>query len=500
MQARLSLVLAMALFLPAWLRAQQVHVYQTSADLGIALAAQPDLQFSTDSAHSTPATVTVDEKQRYQAMDGFGASITDGAAWLLYAKLSPAVREQVMVRLFDRQRGIGISFLRQPIGASDLSRSHTSFDDLPPGEQDPKLLHFSASHDEAYIFPALREALRLNPAITVMVTPWSPPAWMKTGTHPEPGAAKVAAETMNGGMLRPEAEPAYAAYLVRSIEAFESAGIPVRYVTVQNEPLNETHDSPGTLLPATQEKELIGRYLGPDLRQVGLKTQVLAFDHNWNHIEYPEEVIADPAAAPYLAGSALHCYGGNASAQSVLHDRYPSEGIWMTECSGGTWQRESPLLVTAHLLFDVTRNWGKSVVLWGIALDTDHNPHAGGCGTCRGLVTIDLKQTVPTLTYTGDYYALGHASRFVSPGATRIASSNVPDAALPVGSSVYEPARPPHRDALDTVAFQNRDGSFALLVLNNQSTAATFLVRWHDREFTAQLPAGSLATYTWRSP
>ena len=484
------------LLLPASLPAQAVHVYQTSQDLSTTLAAQPDQRFTTAGAQPAPLTINVDDTQRYQTMDGFGASMTDGAAWLLYTQLPPAVRDEVMVKLFDPHGGIGLSFLRQPIGASDLSRNHTSFDDMPPGEQDPRLLHFSASHDDAYIFPALREALRLNPAITVMATPWSPPAWMKTGTHPEPGAASsTTTETMNGGTLRPEAESAYAAYLVRSVQAFQSAGVPIKYLTLQNEPLNETHDYPGTLLPAAQEKELIGRYLGPDLQKAGLHTKVLAYDHNWNHIEYPEEVLADPAASPYLAGSALHCYGGSADAQSVLHDHYPSEGIWMTECSGGTWQHESPLHVTAHLLLDVTRNWGKSVVLWGVALDTDHNPHAGGCGTCRGLVTVDLKQTPPAVTYTGDYYALGHASRFVNPGATRIASSNVPGA---IASREPSSGSSAHRDALETAAFQNPDGSFALLVLNNQPTEADFFIRWHNRSFAAQLPAGSLATYIWR--
>ncbi len=500
MLARLGFTLA-ALLLPTALLAQQVHVYQTSSDLSNALAPQPDLRFSAEDAQPASPAITVDDTQRYQTIDGFGASMTDGAAWLLYTQLSPAAREQVMVKLFDPKGGIGLSFLRQPIGASDLSRDHTSFDDMPAGQQDPQLLHFSASHDDAYIFPAVREALRLNPAITVMATPWSPPAWMKTGSHPEPGAAASGAtsETMNGGTLRPEDESAYAAYLVRSVEAFQSAGIPVKYLTVQNEPLHDANDFPSTLLLAAQAKELIGRYLGPDLRQAGLKTQVLAFDHNWNHIEYPEEVLADPAATPYLAGSALHCYGGTASAQTTLHDRYPSEGIWMTECSGGTWQRESPLLVTAHLLLDVTRNWGKSVVLWGIALDTEHNPHAGGCGTCRGLVTVDLKQTPPAVTYTGDYYALGHASHFIFPGATRIASSDVPAAVAPSEPPAVDHGHVAHRDAVETVAFQNTDGSIALLVLNNQSTRASFSVRWRGLSFATQLPAGVLATYTWRS-
>jgi glucosylceramidase len=446
--------------------AQTVKIVRTTSDLSSTLAPQPSARF-TSGAATSPLTIAVDDKTRFQVMDGFGASLTDGSAWLLHDRLTPATRKQVMTRLFSPSHGIGLSFLRQPIASTDLSRDHYSFDDMPAGEQDPEMKHFSTKHDDSYVFPIIRDALKLNPAITVMATPWSPPAWMKTKP------------TMNGGALRDDAMPAYAAYLVRSVQAFKAAGVPVKFLTVQNEPLNETKDYPGTLMQASQAKRLIGDYLGPDLKRAGLNTQVLAYDHNWDHPEYPLEVLDYPAANPFVAGSALHCYGGNVAAQTAIHDRYPAKGVWMTECSGGTWQKESPLLTTAHLLIESTRNWAKAVVLWGVALDTEHNPHAGGCGTCRGLVTVDLKQTPATVTYTGDFYGLGHASQFVRPGATRIDSSDL------------------GRDSLETVAFQNTDGSIALLVLNNKAEAASFDISFHGRTLHASLLPGSLATYSW---
>jgi glucosylceramidase len=452
---------AVLFFLPLVSSAQTVRSVVTTADLSRAMAPEPDLAFAPASGAS-PLTIAVDDTQRFQIMDGFGASMTDGSAWLLHG-LRPASRQQVMTRLFDPNKGIGLSFLRLPIGSTDLSRDHYSYDDLPAGQQDPKLQHFSVRHDEAYIFPTMREALKLNPAITVMATPWSPPAWMKT--HP----------TMNGGAIRPDAEPVFAQYLTRSVQAFQHAGIPVRFLSIQNEPLYETKDYPGTLLQASQAKRIIGSYLGPDLRRAGLSTRILAYDHNWDHPEYPLEVLEDPSAAPFMAGSALHCYGGSADAQTGIHDRHPEKGIWMTECSGGTWNTESALLTTAHLLIDSTRNWAKAVVLWGVALDPAHNPHAGGCGTCRPLVTV-----APTaVTYNGDFYVLGHASQFVPPGSTRIASNS------------------PGRTSLETVAFESPTGTVALLVLNNQPQPAAFAVTWHGRAFHATLQPGALATYTW---
>ncbi len=336
---------------------------------------------------------------------------------------------------------------------------------MPAGQKDPELRHFSTAHDDAYVFPVMREALKLNPSITVMATPWSAPAWMKTN------------DSMIGGGLREDAMRAYSNYIVLSLKSFEKAGIPVKYVSVQNEPLHETKDFPGTLMLADQQRRFIGANLGPDLRRAGLQTQVLAYDHNWDHPEYPLEILSDPTASPFVAGSALHCYGGDASAQSPIHDRFPAKGIWMTECSGGTWQKENPLAVTTHLLIDSTRNWAKAVALWGVVLDTDHNPHAGGCGTCRGLVTVDLKQ--PNATYTGDFYALAQASKFVRPGAVRIGSSSF------------------GRESLETVAFQNRDGSITLIVFNNQAKPADFSVNWRGREIHSSILPGSLASYSW---
>jgi glucosylceramidase len=95
-------------------------------------------------------------------------------------------------------------------------------------------------------------------------------------------------------------------------------------------------------------------------------------------------------------------------------------------------------------------------------------------------VTVDLHTAPATVTYNGDFYALAHASMFVRPGAVRVASSTQ------------------GRGGLETVAFVNRDGSLALLVLNNASAAVTFTVRWHGRNLQATLPATSLATYAWK--
>jgi glucosylceramidase len=445
--------------------AQTVAVYQTTPDLKQALQQGPALSFA-----STPAVgivITVDDSHQFQAIDGFGAAMTDSSAWLLEEQLSAAQRKEVMRKLFDPQHGIGISFVRVPLGASDLARNHYSYDDMPAGQSDPGLQKFSIDHDRAYILPALRQALKLNPSISIMLTPWSPPGWMKTK------------DSMIGGQLREDASADFAFYLAKSVSAFQKFGVPVKYLSVQNEPLYETKDYPGTLMQAGQQKELIAKYVGPALQKAGLNTGVLAYDHNWDHPEYPEAILADPGVARYVQGSAFHCYGGDVSAQGKVHEQFPGKGLWMTECSGGAWQKGNMLAITEKLVIESTRQWAKAVVLWGLVLDEKNGPNSGGCATCRGFVTVDRSAEPHTVTYTTDYYAIGHASRFVLPGALRIDSSDLSQAGL------------------ETVAFQNTNGSIVLLVLNNADTSQDFSVSWHGSSFRTSQSAGSVCTYQW---
>jgi len=251
-------------------------------------------------------------------------------------------------------------------------------------------------------------------------------------------------------------------------------------LSLQNEPLYETKDYPGTLMLADQQRDLIAHYVGPALRKAGLNIGILAYDHNWDHPEYPEAILADPASAQYVLGSAFHCYGGDVSAQGKVHDEYPDKGLWMTECSGGAWQKGNLLAITEKLVIESTRQWAKAVVLWGLALDDKNGPHAGGCASCRAFVIVNRSTQPHSVTYTADYYAIGHASRFVHPGAVRIDSSELSQAGI------------------ENVAFKNTDGSIILLALNNADTSQDFSVCWHGKSFKTSLSAGSVATYEWR--
>jgi glucosylceramidase len=463
------------------------HVWVTTPDGAMRMSDRGSVAFRRGG--SDELTISVDPSRSYQRMDGFGASITDSSASLL-AHLDPAVRRRAMRSLFKDD---GLSFLRQPMGASDfVDGDHYTYDDVAPGRTDYGMRHFSIAHDRRQILPLLREALALNPKLKVMATPWSPPAWMKTN------------QSLIGGRLidSPRIYAAYARYFVEFVKAYRRAGVPIYAVTVQNEPQNRNPSGyPGAAVPVAQEAKLIDA-LGPALRRAGLETKIFGYDHNW--AEHPNDIASTPpgedpeteypsdlvktSAGRWIAGTAFHCYAGDQTRQTALHDAFPHKGVWFTECSGSHGPSDPPAQVFSdtlkwharNLVLGVPRNWGKTVVNWNLALDPSGGPHNGGCDTCTGVVTVGPGDTV---TENAEYFTLGHLARFVRPGAVRIASTSF-------GTTGW------NGQVMDA-AFRNRDGSTALVVHNENDDPRTFAVAEGDWSFEYTLPGGALATFTW---
>jgi glucosylceramidase len=468
----------------------QAQVWVTTPDGTQKLSDQGPVAFHRGG--SAAVTITVDPSRTYQRMVGFGASITDSSAQVLY-RLDSATRASAMSDLFSPSQGDGLGVLRQPMGSSDfVEGDHYTYDDLPAGQTDYTLDHFSVAHDQSQILPLLRQALALNPALKIVATPWSPPAWMKTG------------QSLIGGRLidDPKIYATYARYFVKFLQAYARAGVPVYAVTMQNEPQNR-HPSgyPGTDMPVRQEVALIDA-LGPALRDAGLQTKILGYDHNWSEhpadiagtppgeqpeTEYPTDLL-NSSAARWVAGTAYHCYSGDPSRQTDLHRQFPAKDIWFTECSGSHGATDPPAQVfgdtlkwhSRNLVLGVTRNWGETVVNWNLALDPAGGPHNGGCDTCSGVLMVGPGDTV---TKNAEYYTLGHLARFVRPGAMRIASTSF-------GTTGW------NGEVMDA-AFRNPDGSTALVVHNENDDPRTFAVAQGDWSFDYTLPGGALATFTW---
>lgn len=443
-----------------------VRAWITTTDQVHLLASAPAQAFGKRAA--LDLDIEVDAQQRFQTMVGFGANITDASAWLIQQRMSPTQRKALLDDLFGKPPGIGLSFTRLTIGASDFSRSHYSLDDVPAGESDFAMERFSIEPMRADVLPVVHEAQRINPALQIMASPWSAPAWMKSSG------------SLVRGTLRPEAYGAFAAYLGKFADAMQAEGLPLFALTLQNEPHFEPEDYPGMRLMPTARAQLIAEHVGPLLARRAQPVKLLDWDHNWDEFNAPLQVLADPRANRFVAGVAWHCYGGEVSAQSKVHAAYPDKETYFTECSGGQWKphwRETLPWFMRHLIIGTTRGWAKGVLLWNIALDENHGPHLGGCKDCRGVVTIDSRSGAVTRNF--DYYALAHASRFVRPGAVRIGSTG-------------------ELDGLESVAFQNTDDqSIALIVLNGASRTRKFSISFRSQRFHHAMEAASVATFVW---
>ena len=443
-----------------------VQLWLSTQDRRLRLARQPDLRIS-DTGPS-PADIVVDLHKTYQTIAGFGAAMTDASAWLIQNRLGARQREALLRELFGPPPGLNFNMTRLTIGASDFSLQPYTLDDLPAGDVDPELEHFNIANNLRNVIPTMRGVLAVRPQLKIIASPWSAPAWMKTS------------DALIGGTLLPQYEDAYARYLVKYVDTYRSNGIPIFALTLQNEPNFLPQTYPGMQLSAEQRARIIGQYLGPALAGRKPATRILGWDHNWDEPQQPLDVLSDPDAARYIDGIAWHCYRGAPSTQTEVHVAYPRKDSYITECSGGDWpsSRNGELLWFArNLLLGGLRNWSRGVVYWNLALDEKYGPHFGGCGTCKGIVTID--STTGDIQRNDEYYAFGHFSRFVLPGAVRVWSTDT-------------------GDDIKNVAFRNASGGSVVMVLINARTEAHEVsVSQAGIHFQYTMPAESVATLVW---
>jgi glucosylceramidase len=411
--------------------------------------------------------LTVNAAVSYQEIDGFGASLTDSSAWLIYMFLNASERQAVLTDLFDPEEGIGLSYLRQPMGASDLRLAEYTYDDRPSGQTDYNLTYFNVTYDQQYIIPTLQEILAINPNVKIMGSPWSPPAWMKTSGQ------------IGGGSLKSDVYTTYANYFVKYIQAYAARGIPVHAVTLQNEPYFEPWTYGGCRMEPADQIKLV-KLMGPVFAANGITTKIIVWDHNWDNTAFALSVLADSTARQYIDGTAWHHYGGDVSAQTTVHDAYPSKNTYFTEGSDGTWNDggfDADLIRNGVFMVDTIRNWAKTVVKWNLALDQNNGPKiAGGCDTCYGVVTVN--RTTRLVTPKPHYYALGHASKFLRPGAVRIQSNDS------IGG-------------IRTVAFKNTDNSIVSYVVNPGNSACNLKITWKSQWVIYTIPARSIVTFVW---
>ena len=456
--------------------AKGVTAYITSTDLTYAFSKKEIPFLKADFA--SDETITLTKEQRFQTMYGFGAAVTGSSCYNLL-KMAPADRENFLKMTFSPTDGLGYSYIRIAIGGSDFSLSEYTCCDAKGIE------NFALTAEEKdYVIPVLKEILKINPKVKILGSPWTCPRWMKVNNLTD----LLSFNSWTSGQLNPIYYQDYATYFVKWIQAFIAEGIEITAVTPQNEPLNRKN-SVSLYMGWEEQRDFVNAALVPKLKSAGLKTKIYLYDHNYDYSnlpaqnDYPANIYDCGTEGDYVVGAAYHNYGGNRSELLDIRERYSGKGLIFTETSIGTWNDGHNLEVRLledmqNVALGTVNNWCQAVIVWNLMLDANRGPNRpGGCTTCYG--AVDIGSDYKTMTRNSHYYIIGHMSAVVKPEAVRIGTSGTS-----IPGIVYS-------------AFQNLDGSFALVLLNSNSEMKSITVADGNNKFKYSVPAKSVVSFTW---
>jgi glucosylceramidase len=414
-----------------------------------------------EAAQGASADVRVDPATRKQSVLGFGGAFTDASCYIMN-EMPEEARQALMEELFGAE-GLRFSVGRTCIGASDYSRTAYTYDDGTA--PDPEMKRFSIAHDRAYILPTLKSARALRPELFLLGSPWSPPAWMKTG------------DSLLGGSMRKKYFEAYAQYFVRFLEAYVDAGVKINAVTVQNEvDTDQDGRMPACLWGQEYEAGFVRDWLGPALVKANLDTKIWILDHNYDLWGRAVDELSDKGVYRYVDGVAWHGYEGTADAMSRVHDAFPGKNAYWTE--GGP-DYSSPDYTTdwakwSQTYTGVLRNWGRCVMGWNLALDEHGKPNIGPF-ECGGVVTVESR--THRIVRSGQYWAFAHYSKVIDRGARVLASAG-------------------GMNGVDHVAVENPDGK-RVLILTNQGEERAVECSLGSASLRVTLPRDSVASLMW---
>ena len=419
----------------------------------------------------TETAVFIDTRQRYQEVFGFGGAITDAVAEV-YAKLTPAAQKTFLKAYFDPREGLGYNVLRTTIHSSDFSSASYTY--LKEGDR--TLASFSIEPDMRHRIPLLRQSLAAAGAhgtdMRVFASPWSAPAWMKSNNS-----------MLKGGRLLPGNRDLWASYIVKFVQAYEKAGIPLWGLSVQNEPMaTQTWES--MLYSAEEETRFLGDHLGPALAKAGMgDKKIIVWDHNRDLLpQRAAHIMSDPKARPYVWGIGFHWYETWAKGQpmhrnvAAVHAAYPEVPLLMTEASVEKYDRArlqdwaNGERYGSEIMADLNAG-AAGWIDWNMLLDTRGGPNHVGNYCFALLHASDDGQLITTPSYA----YMGHFTRYIKPGARRVGATT-------------------SRSTLDTVAFRNGDGKLAVVVINRLETAQRYRLMIDGVEAAVEIPARAIQT------
>lgn len=372
--------------------------------------------------------------------------------------LNQEEKDNIYKDLFSPTAGIGLRILRQPMGTSDFRWGDYSY-------QDNENLPLSLERDQAYILPTLAESMDFNPNLQIYSLPWSPPGWMKKSGH------------LNGSTMKGQYFDQLGTYFADYVEAMASEGYTIHYLSIQNEPQHTTGQYPSMgMTPWEHAQAAVSIRAALEGRgYTGVK--LVAYEHNWDNPEYALEVLASAETA--IDAVAFHCYAGDPSAQSIVHDVFPDKEIYLTEATEfgdvTSWNGDFRWAL-GNLVIGAVQNWASTVMEFNFVLYESGPKAPGGCENCRGIIDVN-----PSGGYTKNpaYYALGHLSKFAAVGCRRIESLS-PD------------------DKTKTLAMKNPAGSpysIFLIILNNSGDNRNyFIYDMQNNPIEVLVPAWSAVT------
>ncbi len=410
------------------------------------------------------ASLWVDCNRHFQTILGFGGAFTEAAA-TTWQKLSSAVQQQVLVDYFSKLTGHGYHLCRVHMNSCDFALGNYAHVEQVG---DTKLGSFNIARDKQALLPFIKAARDVaGQDFQLLVSPWSPPAWMKTN-----------GQMNHGGSLRKEYRQAWAQCYVKFIQAYQAEGVPVWGVSVQNEP-DATQRWDSCIYTAEEERDFVRDFLGPELALAGLgNVRIVIWDHNRDlMVERASTVYSDPEAAKYVWGTGFHWYGeDHFDHVQLVHDAWPDKQLLFTEgCQeGGPHLGEWELgeRYACSMINDLNR-WTVGWIDWNLLLDDQGGPNHVG-NLCSAPIIADIAQN--SLLHQSSYYYIGHFSRFIRPGARRVLCAA-------------------SKQDLETTAFVNLDGSLAVVAMNRTAQTISFRLSASGQGLDAELPPRSIATY-----
>ncbi|MBT9392568.1 hypothetical protein KLP40_05270 [Hymenobacter sp. NST-14] len=450
---------------------RQVTVYTTAQGTPQRLTPGPaPLRFQAQAQPlETQPTVFVDPNHAFQTMLGIGGAMTDAAAET-FAKLPKAQQQEFLKAYFNPTEGIGYTLARTTIHSSDFSTGSYTY----VTDGDTRLKSFSIDHDRKYRLPFIKQCLAAaGGKLTMHVSPWSPPAWMKTNNS-----------MLAGGQLKPEFRQPWADYYVKFIQAYEQEGVPIWGLTMQNEPMAKQKWE-SCLYTAEDERDFVKNFLGPTLKKAGMgDKKLIGWDHNRDlAFQRAATLFDDPEASQYFWGLGYHWYetwtGSSMQFDNIrrVKETYPDKHLIFTEgCvenfqfSGiNDWRLGERY---GHSMINDFNAGTEAWTDWNILLDENGGPNHVG-NFCYAPIHGDTRSG--QLLYTNSYYYIGHFSKFIRPGARRVATAA-------------------SRDILQTTAFQNPDGSVAVVVMNTTDKPLDFQLWMQGQATPTTSPAHSILT------